>query len=710
MAPTPVPLPRHICDALGLSAHEAAFREGSATIVLPSKEAAFLNPVQEFNRDLSILAIRAWGSIRNDEKRARFERSQAKKQIKSRKRGLADAAGASKRHRTGTVGEASQLAHHDEEDNDDAGSAAVDQNTKDDETSRQPQQNGHRPTVYRNYRFTVLEALSATGLRSIRYAREIPSLRYVVANDLSSTAVDAMKRNVALNFPEGRSIEPWVPSVLEEKNAASTSKTTLDDQVVTDLENGIAAAKETAAARASERELAKSDTATKTAASVNHSIHPDCNIRLNEGDAITLMYTHREERKRFDVIDLDPYGSATMFLDGAVQSVADGGLLCVTCTDSAVLSGTSYPEKAFSAYGGVTTKAEYSHEFGLRLVLHAISASAARYGRYVEPMLSLSIDFYVRLFVRVWTRPAEVKKLASHTGCVFTCSGCQLPSPLPFGRHILNETRSGQTLDKFQAGAGPVVGPHCDECGSRFHTAGPMWLGPLHNVDFCKRMLDTLDAPAEQGRFATAPRIRGMVGIAADELLGDEAPFYFTPSKLSGLFHTQSPPLATIVSALLHAGYAVSRAHATPGSLKTTAPRTALYDLWRAWIQRNPVKLESVSESSPTYMLLTGRRAQPSASSNGGGAALDAETGNADEMAAATDANGDADTTLPGALKKDASALLPPKKEWNLDAQHPDAKAVLEGTLSAKGTKYQINPLPHWGPGTAAKSTPRGRT
>lgn len=32
----------------------------------------------------------------------------------------------------------------------------------------------------------------------------------------------------------------------------------------------------------------------------------------------------------YDVIDLDPYGSPSIFLDSAVQSVSDGGLLCVT--------------------------------------------------------------------------------------------------------------------------------------------------------------------------------------------------------------------------------------------------------------------------------------------------------------------------------------------------------------------------------------------
>jgi tRNA (guanine26-N2/guanine27-N2)-dimethyltransferase len=51
------------------------------------------------------------------------------------------------------------------------------------------------------------------------------------------------------------------------------------------------------------------------------------------------MYNHRSLEDRFDVVDLDPYGSPAVFLDGAVQSVKDGGLLLVTCTDMAVLCG-----------------------------------------------------------------------------------------------------------------------------------------------------------------------------------------------------------------------------------------------------------------------------------------------------------------------------------------------------------------------------------
>ena len=48
----------------------------------------------------------------------------------------------------------------------------------------------------------VLEALSASGLRSVRYANEIPGLDKVIANDISAKAVEAIRRNVKANGVE----------------------------------------------------------------------------------------------------------------------------------------------------------------------------------------------------------------------------------------------------------------------------------------------------------------------------------------------------------------------------------------------------------------------------------------------------------------------------------------------------------------------------
>ena len=53
--------------------------------------------------------------------------------------------------------------------------------------------------------------------------------------------------------------------------------------------------------------------------------------------------------------------------------------------------------------------ATWLHEQSVRIVLQAIDAAANRYKRYIVPLVSVSIDFYVRVFVRVFESPAQVR-------------------------------------------------------------------------------------------------------------------------------------------------------------------------------------------------------------------------------------------------------------------------------------------------------------
>ena len=74
-----------------------------------------------------------------------------------------------------------------------------------------------------------------------------------------------------------------------------------------------------------------------------------------------LMYKHKQYWKRFVAIDLDPYGCPSVFLDAAVQSVQEGGLLLVTATDMAVLAGNT-PETCYVKYGAISLKTKCCHE------------------------------------------------------------------------------------------------------------------------------------------------------------------------------------------------------------------------------------------------------------------------------------------------------------------------------------------------------------
>ncbi|KAF8928341.1 RNA methyltransferase tRNA(m5U54)methyltransferase [Dissophora ornata] len=438
--------------------------EGKATILFPDTNEVFYNPIQEFNRDISIAAIRTWDEIFQEERSARRAEKNARRE-----------ANAAKRAQEGL-----------------------------EPLPEKEYPEGFDPNAPRG--ITILEALSASGLRSIRYAKEIPNVKHILTNDLEADAVNSIKRNADFN-----------------------------------------------------------------------GISPDL-LEPHKGDAIDVLYQHRDPLKRYDVIDLDPYGTASPFIDGAVQAVSDGGLLCVTCTDLGVLAGSNYTETCFAKYGGHPVKAEFCHEVALRLVLSTLSNSAARYKRHIVPLVSLSIDYYLRVFVRVYSSAAEVKMVASKTCLAYVCSGCQSTYTQSLGKVTVGPKGN----KKFGVNTGPPVNETCEHCGGRFHVAGPMWGKELHSVPFIERMLKHVNDVS--GSYKTEPRILGMLSVCKEEI---EAPFYYTANGFS---------------ALLHQGYKVSGSHAAQGSIKTDAPPSAVWDVMRSWVKLNPVK--NINAQSPAGKIL----------------------------------------------------------------------------------------------------------
>lgn len=311
----------------------------------------------------------------------------------------------------------------------------------------------------------VLEALAASGLRSVRYYKEIPTVRSVLCNDFSADAVSSIRRNVEYNGLDAVS------------------------QVIP-----------------------------------------------HEGDANAVMRAHTGG-DRFAVVDLDPYGSAATFLDAAVQGVADGGLLAVTCTDMAVLAGT-HTESCFARYGSMGLRAVHSHELALRILVGLVSRLASCYGRYIVPMLSCSIDFYVRVFVRVFDGAKEAKLAASRTSYVMQCTGCQAHHTFPAGR--AEETPKGP---KFKPGAGPRCGSQCASCGRPFVMAGPFWGDALHDTDFVAACLANVSA--NKSAFGTAARMEGMLSVIAEEV--PDVPLYYTINGLAGQVHCITPPFDDIM-------------------------------------------------------------------------------------------------------------------------------------------------------------------
>jgi tRNA (guanine26-N2/guanine27-N2)-dimethyltransferase len=580
-------------------------------------QSVFYNPIQQFNRDLTILAIKAYGEDIIEKKKAKIESKRQFQAGKKRKRqekkteGSNKAArldGTSSTNETPTPAAGAQAAAQEEnqatpaaaetaaQEDQPTAAQATDGNgsesqqggqdvaledapavgVKDDHADGGANgQDGQQSKKELKPAFTILDALSATGLRALRYAQEMPFVTKVTANDLDASAVNSIKLNIRHNKLESK-------------------------------------------------------------------------IEVTHGDAIVHMYSkiaahqtlsERDKAKgkyeKYDVVDLDPYGTAAMFLDAAVQAVRDdGGLLCVTCTDAGVWASNGYPEKAFALYGGIPVKGTYSHEVGLRLILHAISTSAARYGLAIEPLLSLSIDFYARVFVRVFRSPAAVKFTAGKTMVVYNCdAGCGAWATQFLLRNKAHQNKTGSgSFYKHQMAHAPTADQLCAHCGTRMHLAGPMFGGRLHSPQFVRRILDSLP-DASKETYGTTERIKGMLTTALEEHLEepepepreggggaaprpprskDDAlaevepyPFYFMPHALARTVHCATPPEDALKGALKGLGYRVTRSHCKPGSIKTDAPWSVLWHVMREWVrQKAPVKEANIKPGAPGYRIL----------------------------------------------------------------------------------------------------------
>jgi tRNA G26 N,N-dimethylase Trm1 len=349
--------------------------EGSAVVLYGSQ--VFYNPVQLFNRDLSVFALRTFDERR---KAAALARPRDARKTCGRQRALLAALDAA----YGSEGAASAAA-----------APAGDP--------------GPIPPDAPMPGLTVCEALSATGLRAVRYALEVPGLTALVANDLDPSAVAAIQRNLKFNglTVAGSGVaRPRVPPTAPAPGAPS-------------LGFASPAVGVNAAAGA---------TAANAAAGMGKSA-PGPRIYATQADAASLLYAHREGAPGgsggggFDVVDLDPYGSASPFLDAAVQAVSDGGMLAVTCTDMAVLAGNNN-EQCRAKYGSMPVRARHCHEQALRIVLASIETHANRYRRTIRPLLCISVDFYVRLFVTVHISGAALAEAPLRMGNLLQCTGC----------------------------------------------------------------------------------------------------------------------------------------------------------------------------------------------------------------------------------------------------------------------------------------------
>lgn len=243
--------------------------------------------------------------------------------------------------------------------------------------------------------------------------------------------------------------------------------------------------------------------------------------------------------RRFDVIDVDPFGSPIPFLDVATYACRHDGLLMLTATDTGCLSGT-YPKPCRRRYGAEPYhRAPWRSEVGLRILLAAAARSAGRFERGIEPVWSLATGHWMRVVVRLKDGRGIAEKTA---------------------RAVQPGFHDSET-DQLRFGEGPI---------------GPLWSGPLHDASFLREM-----QLAAVGRTLAAPKkVDKMLGLMQEEAGGPagSTDLHFLQKHLG----VQETPRRKDLLAVLHEmGYFASRTHLEEQSIRTDAPITALVEAFQ---------------------------------------------------------------------------------------------------------------------------------
>lgn len=265
---------------------------------------------------------------------------------------------------------------------------------------------------------------------------------------------------------------------------------------------------------------------------------PAGRLQVSCGDAHALLAS-----RRFDVVDLDPFGSPMPFADAAVRAARHGGLVCATATDTGALAG-AFPRACLRRYGAHhgLNAAPWRAEVGLRILAGSLVQAAGRFDRAATPVLCVGHGHWMRVVVRVHD---------SKRGGDAALRG-------------LGDAWLGP--DGFAA-----TGPRAPE-GQRW--AGPLWTGPLHDA----ALLDGMEAALAGKALARPDEARALLGLLRAEC--DAPPFWVVPDLFQGQWG-RPPRRDALIERLRGAGFRAARSHLDPQGVRTDAGPDALRSLWR---------------------------------------------------------------------------------------------------------------------------------
>ncbi|MHA1385219.1 MAG: tRNA (guanine(10)-N(2))-dimethyltransferase [Candidatus Helarchaeota archaeon] len=278
------------------------------------------------------------------------------------------------------------------------------------------------------------------------------------------------------------------------------------------------------------------------------------NIHVVNDYANDFMIEYSKKVKRFNIIDLDPFGTPVPYLDVALYAIRGDGLISCTATDMPPLVGIKHHlQSCIRNYGSIPLKTEYAHETALRILIGFIVRMAAKGDKAIRILFSHSSNHYIQIFAKIEHGILLANEVIKNIGYIGHCFECE--------NRIV------------QKGLIPELIYDCEFCGKKRKFAGPLWLGKLCDIGFCQEMLNNL----KDLDLNTKNRIKNLIEMIINESIGIIS--YHNIHRIGKKNHLNIPPISKIISELKNRNYTASRTHFNLNSIKTNAPREEITNI-----------------------------------------------------------------------------------------------------------------------------------
>jgi tRNA (guanine26-N2/guanine27-N2)-dimethyltransferase len=259
-------------------------------------------------------------------------------------------------------------------------------------------------------------------------------------------------------------------------------------------------------------------------------------LKLEKCIALNSNLNKVLSNERYDYIDIDPFGSPVYFIDSAMRSINNNGIIACTATDTATLCGR-HQKVCFRRYTAHSLNTIPMKEIGLRIILGVICRTAGIYEKGIIPLLTYASDHYFRIYVKV----------------------------------INGAKKSDQSMNNLKLIDSEKIFPF----NIKGKAIGPMWNCKLQD----KRFIQELREIVLNKKLGKRTEIWKLFDFLEDEANGPM--FFFSTDGISSILKRSPPKIFDVIEHLKKNGYFASRTHFNPMGFKTDAPQDEIEKLFK---------------------------------------------------------------------------------------------------------------------------------